>query len=125
MGRTQLQDAVPMTLGQEFKAFALTLAEDIDRIHEANNLLKEMNLGGTAIGTGINTPPTYALMSIKCLAEISGVSVTQAKCLIEATSDMGAFVFFSSVLKRLALKLSKICISEGYIPRRLRRIIRA
>lgn len=109
MGRTQLQDAVPMTLGQEFEAFAVTLSEDIDRINEACQLLCEVNLGGTAIGTGINTHPDYASRAVNALAEISGKPMVPATHLVEATSDMGAFVLFSGILKRLAVKLGKIC----------------
>lgn len=108
MGRTQLQDAVPMTLGQEFDAFAVNLGEDIDRIREACLLLCEVNLGGTAIGTGINTHPDYARLAVRHLAEISGRPIVPAANLVEATSDMGAFVLFSGILKRLAVKLSKI-----------------
>ncbi|MCO4785844.1 MAG: aspartate ammonia-lyase [Marinomonas atlantica] len=108
MGRTQLQDAVPMTLGQEFDAFAVTLGEDIDRIHEACALLCEVNLGGTAIGTGINTPVGFSKKAIEKLATISKKPLVPASNLVEATSDMGAFVFFSGILKRLAIKLSKI-----------------
>ena len=108
MGRTQLQDAVPMTLGQEFDAFATTLGEDIDRIKEACALLCEVNLGGTAIGTGINTPEGYSQKAIEKLAIISKKPLTPASNLVEATSDMGAFVFFSGILKRLAIKLSKM-----------------
>ena len=108
MGRTQLQDAVPMTLGQEFDAFAVTLGEDIDRIKEACALLCEVNLGGTAIGTGINTPEGYSKKAIEKLAIISKKPLVPASNLVEATSDMGAFVFFSGILKRLAIKLSKM-----------------
>ncbi|RNF51971.1 aspartate ammonia-lyase [Marinomonas hwangdonensis] len=108
MGRTQLQDAVPMTLGQEFDAFAVTLGEDIDRIREACTLLCEVNLGGTAIGTGINTPEGYAKLVVEKLATISTKPLVPASNLVEATSDMGAFVFFSGILKRLAIKLSKM-----------------
>ncbi|GAB3482748.1 aspartate ammonia-lyase [Marinomonas epiphytica] len=108
MGRTQLQDAVPMTVGQEFDAFAVTLEEDVDRIQEASRLLCEINLGGTAIGTGINAPKGYADIAINKLAQISGKPLVKASNLVEATSDMGAFVLFSGILKRLATKLSKI-----------------
>ena len=108
MGRTQLQDAVPMTLGQEFEAFAVTLSEDIERINEACTLLCEVNLGGTAIGTGINTQAGYAALAVQSLAEVSGKPLVPATHLVEATSDMGAFVLFSGILKRLAVKLSKI-----------------
>lgn len=108
MGRTQLQDAVPMTLGQEFQSFATTLGEDIERIAGLSELLKEINLGGTAIGTGINTDPEYARLAVGHLSEISGFEFKRASDLVEASSDMGAFVLFSSMLKRLAVKLSKI-----------------
>lgn len=108
MGRTQLQDAVPMTLGQEFQSFATTLGEDIERIAGLSELLKEINLGGTAIGTGINTDPEYARLAVGYLSEVSGVEFKRASDLVEASSDMGAFVLFSSMLKRLAVKLSKI-----------------
>jgi aspartate ammonia-lyase len=109
VGRTQLMDAVPMRLGSEFRAFAVTVGEDIDRLGEFANLLREINLGGTAIGTGINTPEGYAHLVIAHLSKISGIPLIAAGDLIEATSDMGAFVTFSSVLKRIAVKLSKIC----------------
>jgi len=109
MGRTQMQDAVPMTLGQEFMAFANTLREDVDRLAEAQGLIREINLGATAIGTGINAPPGYADLVAKHLAEVSGVQVITAPDLVEATSDTGAFVQLSGVMKRTATKLSKIC----------------
>ena len=109
VGRTQLMDAVPMRLGSEFRAFAVMVGEDIDRLKEFSSLLREVNLGGTAIGTGINAPPDYSATAIRHLAEISGVPLVAASDLIEATSDTGAFVTFSGVLKRIAVKLSKIC----------------
>jgi len=109
VGRTQLMDAVPMRLGSEFRAFAVTVGEDIERLKEFAALLREVNLGGTAIGTGINTPEGYSARVIANLAEVSGVPLSPAYDLIEATSDLGAFVTFSSVLKRIAVKLSKIC----------------
>jgi aspartate ammonia-lyase len=109
MGRTQLQDAVPMTLGQEFLAFATTIGEDVERVHELVRLFREVNLGATAIGTGINTDPDYAPLVVSELSEISGQSLVLAADLIEATSDTGAFVTFSGVLKRTAVKVSKIC----------------
>lgn len=109
MGRTQMQDAVPMTLGQEFKAFAHTLREDVDRMAEAQSLIREINLGATAIGTGINAPPGYAELVARKLAVISEVPVITAPDLIEATSDTGGFVQLSGVLKRTSTKLSKIC----------------
>jgi aspartate ammonia-lyase len=109
MGRTQLQDAVPMTLGQEFDAFRVTVKEDIQRIRNAVDLFKEINLGATAIGTGITAKPEYSSLSIEELARISGVELVPAANLVEATSDMGAFVLFSGVLKRVAVKISKMC----------------
>lgn len=109
IGRTQMQDAVPMTLGQEFDAFHVTIKEDVDRLEEAANLFREINLGATAIGTGINTDPRYASLAVAELARLSGQRLVLAANLIEATSDMGAFVLFSGVLKRVAVKLSKIC----------------
>jgi len=110
MGRTQLQDAVPMTLGQEFNAFANTLVEDLDRLKRlVPELLTEVNLGGTAIGTGINADPRYQKLAVERLATISGQPLKPAADLIEATSDMGAFVLLSGMLKRTAVKLSKIC----------------
>jgi aspartate ammonia-lyase len=108
MGRTQLQDAVPMTVGQEFASWATTLDEDVLLITGLSDKMKEINLGGTAIGTGINTNPRYGKMAIAELSEITGIFFTQATDLVEASSDMGAFVLFSSILKRLAIKLSKI-----------------
>ena len=109
IGRTQLQDAVPMTLGQEFDAYFATIKEDVARLREAATLFREMNLGATAIGTGINADPRYAALAIEELGRVSGEPLVLAGNLIEATSDMGAFVFFSGVLKRVAVKLSKIC----------------
>ena len=109
MGRTQLQDAVPMTLGQEFSAFALMLEEDQSRLREAALLIQEINLGATAIGTGINADPRYAALACRYLVDISGVPVITAPNLIEATQDAGAFVQLSGVLKRVAVKLSKTC----------------
>ncbi|MBP7147420.1 MAG: aspartate ammonia-lyase [Acidobacteria bacterium] len=109
MGRTQLQDAVPMTLGQEFNAFAVTTNEDIARLREAARLFLEINMGGTAIGTGINADPHYPQAVTEELRRISGLDVTRAENLIEATPDTGAFVLFSGVLKRVAVKLSKMC----------------
>ncbi|MGO4711799.1 aspartate ammonia-lyase [Bradyrhizobium sp. 2TAF24] len=109
IGRTQLQDAVPMTVGQEFDAFFVTIKEDIQRIREAAALFREVNLGATAIGTGINADPRYAALAIEELARSSQQPMVPASNMIEATSDMGAFVLFSGVLKRVAVKLSKIC----------------
>lgn len=109
MGRTQLQDAVPMTLGQEFRTYALMLQEDENRIAYAGKAMHEVNLGGTAIGTGINTDPDYSPLAIKNLAEITGLALTPAADLITATQDTSDFVLLSGMLKRFASKLSKIC----------------
>jgi len=109
MGRTQLQDAVPMTVGQEFEGWGITVAEDIDRLDEMAKLFTEINLGGTAIGTGINTHPDYAKLVVERLCALTGFNFSLAPSLVEATSDTGAFVMFSGILKRVAVKLSKIC----------------
>lgn len=109
MGRTQLQDAVPMTLGQEFEAFAANLEEDVSKLNNNANLFVEVNMGATAIGTGINAPVGYANLCAKNLAEISGYPIVSAPNLVEATPDTGSYVIYSSVMKRLAVKLSKIC----------------
>jgi aspartate ammonia-lyase len=109
MGRTQLQDAVPMTLGAEFNGWATTIKEDIERMKEMQQLLLEVNMGATAIGTRINAPEGYPEMCVKYLADISGLKVTLASDLIEATSDTGAYVLISGALKRSAIKISKIC----------------
>ncbi len=109
MGRTQLQDAVPMTLGQEFGTYGRMLAEDEARLAEAVDLIREINLGATAIGTGINTHPRYAGLVRAKLSEITGIELITAPDLVEATQDCGAFVQLSGVLKRVAVKLSKTC----------------
>ncbi len=109
VGRTQLQDAVPMTLGQEFSTYAVMLQEDESRLGEAGSLAREINLGATAIGTGINAHPEYAQRVTRILSEITGVEFIVSPNLIEATQDAGAFVQLSGVLKRVAVKLSKVC----------------
>ena len=109
MGRTQLQDAVPMTLGQEFGTYAVMLGEDEERLQEAAALVREVNLGATAIGTGINAHPDYAALVCRRLSEIAGMELVTASNLIEATQDAGSFVQLSGVLKRIAVKLSKTC----------------
>jgi aspartate ammonia-lyase len=109
IGRTQLQDAVPITLGLEFNAYSATLAEEIDRLEDNARLFLELNMGGTAVGTGLNTPPGYTDIVIQQLQDITGLPVVAAANLVEATQDTGAFVMYSSALKRLAVKLSKIC----------------
>ncbi|WP_172917528.1 aspartate ammonia-lyase [Capnocytophaga canis] len=109
MGRTQLQDAVPMTLGQEFEAFAATLEEEITRLQYNANLFLEINMGGTAIGTGINAPKEFPAVCAKKLADLTGEAFVAASNLVEATPDTGSYVIYSSALKRMAVKLSKIC----------------
>jgi aspartate ammonia-lyase len=109
MGRTQLQDAVPMTLGQEFRAFGHTMLEDVERLSEAQALIREINMGATAIGTGINAPGGYAAAVCRELSRISRLTLITAPDLVEATMDTGAFVQLSGVLKRCCVKLSKIC----------------
>ena len=109
VGRTQLQDAVPMTLGQEFHGFATTLGYDHQRLTENAYLLYEVNMGATAIGTGITTHPSYSAAVLRHLREISGLDLATASDLVESTSDTGSFMSFSSSLKRNAIKLSKIC----------------
>jgi aspartate ammonia-lyase len=109
MGRTQLQDAVPMTLGQEFSTYAVMLGEDEQRLREAALLIHEINLGATAIGTGINAHPQYAEVVCRKLSDVTGIHLVVASNLIEATQDAGAFVQLSGVLKRVAVKLSKTC----------------
>ena len=109
MGRTQLQDAVPMTSGQEFTAFANTLEEEIGNLNRNVELMHEINMGATAIGTGLNAVPGYAELCTKKLAELTGENFTLGKDLVEATPDTGDYVSYSGALKRLAVKLSKIC----------------
>ncbi|PSW03555.1 aspartate ammonia-lyase [Photobacterium lipolyticum] len=109
MGRTQLQDAVPMTVGQEFNAFAILIKEEIKNLRHTAELLLEVNLGATAIGTGLNAATGYQELAVQRLAEITGLPCTPAEDLIEATSDCGAYVMVHGALKRTAVKLSKIC----------------
>ncbi len=109
MGRTQLQDAVPMTFGQEFNAYADNLEEEILNLGRNVDLLHEINMGGTAIGTGLNAVPGFAKLCAANLSKLTGESFIAAPDLVEATPDTGAYVSYSSALKRLALKLSKIC----------------
>jgi aspartate ammonia-lyase len=109
MGRTQLQEAVPMTLGQEFSTYAVMLEEDESRLKEAVLLIHEINLGATAIGTGITAHPDYAPLACRRLADITGIALVTSPNLVEATQDAGAFVQISGVLKRVAVKLSKVC----------------
>jgi len=109
VGRTQLQDAVPMTLGQEFGAFAETLAEDRHRLEELLPHLRESNLGATAVGTGITAPPGYRQAVIDELNDLTGLQLVPAADLVEATADTGVFLLVSGMLKRAAVKLSKVC----------------
>ena len=109
MGRTQLQDAVPMTSGQEFNAFANNLEEEIANLERNAVLLREINMGGTAIGTGLNAVPGFADLCTRKMSEFTGDELIKASDLVEATPDTGAYVSYSAALKRLAIKLSKIC----------------
>lgn len=108
LGRTQLQDAVPMTLGAEFLAFAATLEEDVKKLPEISRNFTEISLGGTAIGTGLNAPTGYSERAVRRLSELTNIEFSRSQNLIEATWDMGAFVLYSGMLKRTATKLSKI-----------------
>ena len=109
MGRTQLQDAVPMTLGQEFDAFAESIADEVDTLRRVERALVEINMGGTAIGTGLNAAPGFTRACVKHLSKIAGRKFRAAADLVEATQDTQAFVLYSSCLKSLAIKLSKVC----------------
>ncbi|MCK9287992.1 MAG: aspartate ammonia-lyase [Sphaerochaetaceae bacterium] len=109
MGRTQLQDAIPMTLGQEFNAWAYSVGEDIDRLRLAQKLLYEINMGATAIGTGLNAPAGFAAKVTAHLATLTGLPLVSSIDLIQATQDSGGFIEVSGVLKRIAAKISKIC----------------
>lgn len=109
MGRTQLQDAVPMSMGDEFKAFATNLREELSRIEDSKRLISEINMGATAIGTRVNAPDGYAELVTTHLSTVTGLDLLQAADLIEATYDTGAYVQLSGVLKRTAVKISKIC----------------
>jgi aspartate ammonia-lyase len=109
MGRTQLQDAVPMTLGQESSAYAVMLSEDMERLREVTGLICEINMGATAVGTGITAHPEYASKVRQHLVEITGIPFVTAPNLVEATQDAGVFVQISGVLKRVAIKVSKVC----------------
>lgn len=109
MGRTQLQDAVPMTLGQEFEAFSITLKKEIQALKRVSNSFLEINMGATAIGTGLNAVPGYAELCTKEIADILNEEVILAENLVEATSDTSSFVEYSGALKKLSIKLSKVC----------------
>ena len=109
MGRTQLQDAVPMSLGSEFRGWATTIHEELERVESSKRLISQINMGATAIGTRVNAPEKYPEMVTEYLADLTGLKLSLAKDLIEATSDTGAYVQLSGVLKRTAIKISKIC----------------
>jgi aspartate ammonia-lyase len=109
MGRTQLQDAVPMSMGDEFGAWATNIKEEIKNLRRVRDQVMEVNLGATAIGTGVNAPKGYSELAISFLSEYTKANFTKPENLIEATSDCGAYVMLSGALKRLAVKLSKIC----------------
>lgn len=109
MGRTENQDAVPMTLGQEFGAYAIMIGDGIRHLTRVGEEFLSINMGATAIGTGLNSPPGYAALCTKHLADISGIPVTLADDLVEATQDSGEFALMSSTMKTAAVQLSKIC----------------
>ena len=109
MGRTHLQDAVPMSLGQEFHGWGTTLGEEVQRIAEVREFLKEINLGATAIGTTVTAAPGYPELATRHLSQVTGIEFILAGDLVEATSDTGAYVLLSGVLKRTSSKLTKIC----------------
>ena len=109
MGRTENQDAVPMTLGQEFSAYATMIGSAIRAVVRAADELLDVNMGATAIGTGINSPPGYADLVTKKLAEVSGFPLRRARNLVEATQNAGVFVQMSAALKRAAVQISKVC----------------
>ena len=109
MGRTHLQDAVPMSLGQEFHGWGTTIGEEVQRIEEVRSLLREINLGATAIGTSVTAAPGYPELATKHLSALTGIEFILAGDLVEATSDTGAYVLLSGVLKRTSSKLTKIC----------------
>ena len=109
MGRTHLQDAVPMTLGQEFDAFAYTIEGEIEGLEAGASTLLEMNMGATAVGTGLNAPPGYSEKVVAYLSEVSGFPFVLAPNLVEATQDTQGFVLYSSTLRSLAVKMIKVC----------------
>ena len=108
MGRTELQDAVPMTVGQEFHALASSLEGEIQFLREAEKHLYTVNMGATAIGTGLNAPPGYAEKTAAHLAKLMGKPIVPAPDMLAATWDQQGFVVYSSALKSVAIKLSKI-----------------
>ena len=108
MGRTEMQDAVPMTVGQEFHAFAASLESEIELLRDAEKHLYAVNMGATAIGTGINAPKGYAERTAMHLAKLTGKPIVPATDMLAATWDQQGFVVYSSALKSVAIKLSKI-----------------
>ncbi|TAG08819.1 MAG: aspartate ammonia-lyase [Verrucomicrobia bacterium] len=109
MGRTENQDAVPMTLGQEFSAYEFMIEDGIRYLERAGDELLEINMGATAVGTGINSPPGYAALCCKHLAAVSGLPVRLAANLVQSTQDSSCFALMSSAMKTVAIQLSKIC----------------
>jgi aspartate ammonia-lyase len=109
MGRTHLQDAVPMSMGAEFHGWGTTIGEEVKRIGEVRQVLHGINLGATAIGTTVTAAPGYPELATKHLSDITGIKFTLASDLIEATSDTGDYVLLSGVLKHTSAKLTKIC----------------
>jgi aspartate ammonia-lyase len=109
MGRTENQDAVPMTLGQEFGAYAVMIESAMSALRRSAEELHDLNMGATAIGTGINSPPGYADLVTKHLAGITGLPLKKAANLVEATQDSGSFAQMAGTLKRAAVQVSKIC----------------
>ena len=109
IGRTQLQEAVPMTLGQEFGAFATMVARDRAWLARTRELLHEVNLGGTAVGTGLTAPVGYAELAVSTLAQLTGIPLVAAVDRVESTQGTGAFVAVSGACRGMAVQLSKIC----------------
>jgi aspartate ammonia-lyase len=109
MGRTENQDAVPMTLGQEFGAYAGMISSAMSALARSAEEIHDLNMGATAIGTGINSPPGYADLVTRRLAELTGLPLKKATNLVEATQDSGAFAQMAATLKRAAVQVSKIC----------------
>ncbi len=109
MGRTQLQDAVPMTLGQEFAAWVASIEDEAKALRAVETALCEVNMGGTAIGTGLNAPRGYAARCVRQLSRVTGRRMRLAPDLIEATQDTQGFVLYHGTMRSLAIKLSKIC----------------
>ena len=108
MGRTQMQDAVPIRLGQEFKAYSVAIMRDINRMEKAMDEMRALNMGGTAIGTGINADEMYMRRIVPNLTEISGMDFIQAFDLIDSTQNLDSFVAVSGAVKACAVTLSKI-----------------